>query len=88
MEHNFNFEKAKWIWLENKKINQYADFSTRLDFQGNIAELFVSVMTDYVLFINDKFVDCGIAEGNMIGVAAGLATTGYTVFASSFATHV
>ena len=33
----------------------------------------------------DKFVDCGIAEGNMIGVAAGLATTGYTVFASSFA---
>lgn len=33
----------------------------------------------------DKFIDCGIAEGNMMGVAAGLATTGYTVFASSFA---
>ncbi len=33
----------------------------------------------------DKFIDCGIAEGNMVGVAAGLATTGYTVFASSFA---
>lgn len=33
----------------------------------------------------DKFIDCGIAEGNMIGVAAGLATAGYTVFASSFA---
>ena len=32
-----------------------------------------------------KFIDCGIAEGNMMGVAAGLATTGYTVFASSFA---
>ena len=33
----------------------------------------------------EKFIDCGIAEGNMMGVAAGLATTGYTVFASSFA---
>lgn len=33
----------------------------------------------------EKFVDCGIAEGNMMGVAAGLASSGYTVFASSFA---
>ncbi len=33
----------------------------------------------------DKFIDCGIAESNMMGVAAGLATGGYTVFASSFA---
>ena len=33
----------------------------------------------------DKFIDCGIAEGNMMSVAAGLAATGYTVFASSFA---
>lgn len=33
----------------------------------------------------EKFVDCGIAEANMMGVAAGLASSGYTVFASSFA---
>ena len=33
----------------------------------------------------DRFFDCGIAEGNMIGVAAGLATTGLVPFASSFA---
>ena len=33
----------------------------------------------------ERFFDAGIAEGNMMGVAAGLATTGYTVFASSFA---
>ncbi len=25
----------------------------------------------------DRFIDCGIAEGNMMGVAAGLATTGW-----------
>lgn len=33
----------------------------------------------------EKFVDCGIAESNMMSMAAGLATTGLTVFASTFA---
>lgn len=33
----------------------------------------------------ERFIDCGIAEGNMMGVAAGLASAGMTVFASSFA---
>lgn len=33
----------------------------------------------------DRFINCGIAEGNMISVAAGLATTGKIPFASSFA---
>ena len=33
----------------------------------------------------ERFFDCGIAEGNMMGVAAGLATTGKIPFASSFA---
>ena len=33
----------------------------------------------------DRFIDCGIAEGNMMSVAAGIATTGQLVFASSFA---
>lgn len=33
----------------------------------------------------DRFFDCGIAEANMMGVAAGLATTGMIPFASTFA---
>lgn len=33
----------------------------------------------------EKHYDCGIAEANMMGVAAGIATTGKLVFASSFA---
>ncbi|MBO4407837.1 MAG: transketolase family protein [Clostridiales bacterium] len=33
----------------------------------------------------DRHIDCGIAEANMTGIAAGLATTGKTVFISSFA---
>lgn len=33
----------------------------------------------------DRFFDCGIAEGNMMGIAAGLAASGKIPFASSFA---
>lgn len=33
----------------------------------------------------DRHIDCGIAESNMMGVAAGLAATGMIPFASSFA---
>ena len=33
----------------------------------------------------ERHIDCGIAECNMIGIAAGLAAAGMTPFASSFA---
>lgn len=33
----------------------------------------------------ERHIDCGIAESNMMGIAAGLATTGKVPFASSFA---
>ena len=33
----------------------------------------------------ERHIDCGIAECNMIGVAAGIASTGKVPFASSFA---
>lgn len=33
----------------------------------------------------NRFFDCGIAEGNMVGIAAGMAAAGKTVVASSFA---
>ncbi|MCR5668561.1 MAG: transketolase family protein [Lachnospiraceae bacterium] len=33
----------------------------------------------------DRFIDCGIAESNLIGVAAGIASTGKVPFCSSFA---
>jgi transketolase len=36
----------------------------------------------------DRFVNAGIAEQNMIGVAAGIAKEGFTVFASSFAPFI
>ena len=50
------------------------------------ADLAVATKTD---IFRDKFphrhIDCGIAECNMMGVAAGIATTGRVAFASSFA---
>ena len=33
----------------------------------------------------DRHIDCGIAESNMVGIAAGLASTGKVPFCSSFA---
>ncbi|MDD7739684.1 MAG: transketolase family protein [Fusicatenibacter sp.] len=33
----------------------------------------------------ERHIDCGIAEGNMMGIAAGLSTTGIVPFASTFA---
>ena len=33
----------------------------------------------------ERHIDCGIAESNMMGIAAGLATTGKVPFASTFA---
>ena len=33
----------------------------------------------------ERHIDCGIAESNMVGIAAGLATTGMVPFASTFA---
>ncbi len=33
----------------------------------------------------ERHIDCGIAEANMVGIAAGLATTGFVPFASTFA---
>ena len=33
----------------------------------------------------ERHIDCGIAEGNMMAVAAGLAASGMVPFASSFA---
>ena len=33
----------------------------------------------------ERHIDCGIAESNMIGIAAGLAATGKIPFASTFA---
>jgi transketolase len=50
------------------------------------ADLSVSTMTR--LFAREfpqRFFDCGIAEQNMMGIAAGLAASGKTVFASTFA---
>ncbi|MEG1782317.1 MAG: transketolase C-terminal domain-containing protein, partial [Oscillospiraceae bacterium] len=36
----------------------------------------------------DRFFDCGIAEANMVGIAAGISTTGKIPFISSFAMFV
>ncbi|MDR1006898.1 MAG: transketolase family protein [Bacteroidales bacterium] len=50
------------------------------------ADLTESVkMTAFAKAFPERFVQCGIAEANMIGIAAGMALSGKVAFASSFA---
>ena len=59
---------------------------TRKDVVVLDADLAGSTKTsDFQKAASDRFVEVGIAEQNMIGIAAGLAVSGKTVFASTFA---
>ena len=63
-----------------------AELGAKYDFVVLDADLAEATKTMYFKEeYPDRFFDCGIAEGNMVSVAAGIATTGKTVFASSFA---
>ncbi|HAN21533.1 MAG: transketolase [Clostridiales bacterium GWF2_36_10] len=66
--------------------NALADFGEKYNFFVLDADLSGSTQT--AIFgkkYPDRFINCGIAEGNMISVAAGIAASGVTAFASSFA---
>ena len=66
--------------------NALAEFGDKYDFVVLDADLAAATKTGvFKKKFPERFFDCGIAEGNMISVAAGIATTGTTVFASSFA---
>ncbi len=63
-----------------------AELGEKYDFVVLDADLAAATKTGiFKKAFPNRFFDCGIAEGNMMGVAAGLAATGKTVFASSFA---
>ncbi len=63
-----------------------AEFSEKYDIVVMDADLAAATKTGiFKKACPEKFIDCGIAEGNMMSTAAGLATCGKTVFASSFA---
>ena len=62
------------------------EFSDKYDFIVLDADLAEATKTVHMKKNRpDRFFDCGIAEGNMMSVAAGIASTGQLVFASSFA---
>ena len=63
-----------------------AEFSEKYDIVVMDADLAAATKTGiFKKACPDRFFDCGIAEGNMMSTAAGLAACGKTVFASSFA---
>ncbi len=66
--------------------NALAEFGDKYDFVVLDADLAAATKTGvFKKKFPERFFDCGIAEGNMISVAAGLAAAGKVVFASSFA---
>ena len=66
--------------------NALAEFGSEYDFVVLDADLAAATKTGtFKKKFPERFFDCGIAEGNMMSVAAGIATTGKVVFASSFA---
>ena len=63
-----------------------ADLGEKYDFLVLDADLAASTKTGvFRKKFPERFYNCGIAEGNMMCVAAGIAATGRPVFASSFA---
>ena len=66
--------------------NALADLGDKYDFVVLDADLAAATKTGiFKKKFPERFFNCGIAEGNMMSVAAGLAAAGKTVFASSFA---
>ena len=66
--------------------NALAELGEKYDFVVLDADLAAATKTGvFKKKFPERFFDCGIAEGNMVSVAAGIASTGKVVFASSFA---
>lgn len=66
--------------------NALVELAEKYDFVVFDADLAAATKTGiFKKAYPDRFFNCGIAEGNMISVAAGVATTGTIAFASSFA---
>ncbi len=66
--------------------NALAELGDKYDFVVLVADLAAATKTGvFKKKFPETFFDCGIAEGNMMCVAAGLAASGKVVFASSFA---
>ncbi len=66
--------------------NALAELGEKYDFIVMDADLAAATKTGvFKKKYPERFYDCGIAEGNMMSVAAGLAAAGKVVFASSFA---
>ena len=91
---NIEQDKNAVVFIKGKKISTRKAFGYALAALGKIndtvfvldADVKNSTFTDMFEFeYPDRFIQCFIAEQNMIGVATGLAQRGKTVFAATFA---
>ena len=55
-----NFGVSKWIWHDSSaQPDEYAEFAVDFEFDGKKTELFISADSNYAIYINGKFVNCG-----------------------------
>ena len=79
-------EMAEKIATREAYGNALAEFGEKYDFVVLDADLAAATKTGvFKKKFPERFFDCGIAEGNLMSVAAGIATTGKIPFASTFA---
>jgi transketolase len=96
-------DKVSEIIFSESKILQWARLGSRAVYGQALLELadsnhsIIAISADlgnssgldrFKNAFPDRFINVGIAEQNMIGVASGLAKEGFTVFASSFAPFI
>lgn len=79
-------DMTKKIATRESYGNALAELGDKYDFVVLDADLAGATKTSvFKKKFPERHIDCGIAEANMTGIAAGLATTGKTAFISSFA---
>lgn len=67
----------------NALVELYKEHKDIVVFDADLAEATKTII--FKKAVPDRHIDCGIAEANMMGIAAGAATTGLVPFVSSFA---
>ena len=74
--------KGKGVSFMENQVGWHGTAPNKEQFEQATAELEAEIKR---LAYPDRFFDCGIAEGNMMGVAAGMAAAGKIAVAASFA---
>lgn len=55
--------KARWVWIDSKKSDEYCSFQQSFKFKGDKIALNICAVTNYVAYVNGKRIGFGIFAG-------------------------